>query len=704
MRALDPLIRAVTGRRTKWLVVVLWLAAVAATSGYAGKLQSVENNEASSYLPAGVESTRVLNLSRRFSDSKLLPAIVVYRDRGGLDAADRALIARQRDAIAGLASPSILDPSQLEPAPDGQAALFSVPLRVGNNTDRIINDVRALRRVVNGRGNLEAAVTGPAGISADAIDVFGDIDTKLLLATVLLVAGLLLVTYRSPFLWLVPLITVGLAHQVVNAVAYGLAKAGVLINGQTAGILTVLVFGAGTDYALLLVARYREELRRHEDKHEAMAAALRKAAPAILASASTVIAGLLCLLVAVENSVSGFGPVSAVGIALTLAAGLTLLPALLVALPRGVFWPFVPRYGSEPRELTGVWGRIAAAIMRRPRPVWAVCVGALVILALGIFRIDTTTNQLNSFRVATEAVRGQRIIAGAFPGGVSAPADIVVRDPARLDAVRAAAAQTPGIASLGPPQRTDGLARFDAILAGNPYAARAFTTIERLRDRVHAVPGAGALVGGETAVQLDSRTAAVRDIRYVMPLVLFIVLVILGILLRAVVAPVVLAFTVVLSFAATLGVSVIVFRYLFGFDGIEPSLPLLAFIFLVALGVDYNIFLMARVREEAQQVGTRAGMQRGLAVTGGVITSAGVILAGTFSVLGVLPLVALTEVGFLVAFGVLLDTIVVRSVLVPALTEELGARMWWPSALSRRPEPETAAAGPTAIAPAVPRR
>jgi RND superfamily putative drug exporter len=495
----------------------------------------------------------------------------------------------------------------------------------------------------------------------------------------------------------VPLVVVGVANQVVSAVAYGLAKSGVVINGQTAGILTVLVFGAGTDYALLIVARFREELRRHEDRHEAMRSALRNAGPAILASASTVIAGLLCLLIAVENSVSGFGPVSAIGIAVTLACMLTILPALLVALPRGVFWPFVPRYGSTPREERGPWFRIGRRIMARPRPVWAGAVVVLALMAVGLTRMDTTTSQLNSFRSSVESVAGQKILAESFPGGLSTPAEVVVRDPSKLPQVIAAAKETAGVAATIQVQRAAGIARFDAVLAMDPYSDGAFEAMDELRDAVHGVGGAGALVGGETAVNLDSRRAAIRDIKFVLPLVLLVVLVILGLLLRAVLAPVILALTVVLSFAASLGASVLVFRYVFGFDGTDPGLPLLAFIFLVALGVDYNIFLMARVREEAQEIGTRRGMLKGLAVTGGVITSAGVILVGTFSVLGILPLVALTEIGFLVAFGVLLDTLVVRSLLVPALSEELGPRIWWPSRLSKTDgaveEPERAPVG-----------
>jgi RND superfamily putative drug exporter len=541
-------------------------------------------------------------------------------------------------------------------------------------------------KIEPGPAGLDVAVTGGAGFSADAIKVFGNINTTLLLWSVIIVALLLLITYRSPFLWLVPLICVFLADDVARGVAYWLARAGVVINGQTSGILVVLVFGAGTDYALLIVARYREELRRHQDKHEAMQFALGRAGPTIVASGTTVIAGLLCLLVAALNSNRGLGPVGAIGIVLALASMLTLLPAFLVILPRGVFWPFVPRFGSAGREDTGVYARVGGFIARRHRAVAVTVVVILGAMALGLLRLDTNLSSLDAFRGSVESVRGQRLLAESYPQGATAPTDVLVQPASKLDVVIATAGSTPGVASVDQRsvRRAGDLAAFQVILQADPYSTTASDTIVQLRSRLKAAAGPGALVGGATAISHDVSVAARRDFRIIGPLVLLVVFLILSLLLRALVAPLMLIATVILSFVAALGASVLVFEFLFKFKGIDASLPLLAFIFLVALGVDYNIFLMARTREETRLLGTGPGMLKALAVTGGVITSAGVVLAGTFSVLGALPLVALTEIGFIVAFGVLLDTLMVRTLLVPALTLWIGPAVWAPSSLAHR--------------------
>jgi RND superfamily putative drug exporter len=479
------------------------------------------------------------------------------------------------------------------------------------------------------------------------------------------------------------------ADNVARGVAYWLARSGVVINGETSGILVVLVFGAGTDYALLIVARYREELRRHQDKHEAMQFALGRAGPAILASGLTVIAALLCLLVAELNSNRGLGPVGAIGIALALASMLTLLPALLVILPRGVFWPFVPHFGDAPKEETGFYARVGRTIGRQYRPIAVAVVIVLGVMAFGLFKINTNLSQLDAFRGSVESVHGQQLLKLSYPQGNSAPTDVLVQPASKIQAAMEAAAKVPGVAGVDPNsiQRAATLAQFEVVLTADPYSSAATDTIGRLRAAVKSAAGSGALVGGPTAVQLDVNTAAKRDFLVIAPLVLLVVFIILSILLRALVVSVVLIGTVILSFLAALGFSVLMFNNVFKFKGVDASLPLLAFIFLVALGVDYNIFLMARAREETLKLGTRPGMLKALAVTGGVITSAGVVLAGTFSVLGVLPLVALTEIGFIVAFGVLLDTLVVRTLLVPALTVWTGRKVWAPSPLAHRDEP-----------------
>ena len=683
------------GRRSKWVILFAWLVIAGVALPFGGKLSSAQKNDAVAFLPRGAESTRVQQQLDRLNQNQDLTAVIVYRRASGLTPADRARAASDRATLAGRFLGGRQAPPPI-PSRDGKAVVVNLPLqsRGFTNADaqRLIDEVKAMRQQVgSGSGGLQIAVTGPAGFLADSIDVFQDIDTKLLLVTAVVVAILVIITYRSPWLWLIPLVAVGLASQTAAAAVYGLARgAGLLVNGQSQGILTVLVFGAGTDYALLLASRYREELRRHEDKHEAMVQALRGAGPAILASGTTVVLSLLCLLVAELNSTRGLGPVGAIGIVCALAAMLTLLPALLVACGRWLFFPFVPHYGSSHPEEESLWGRIGRRIERRPRVVWIVTALVLAGLAVGLVDTHSGLNQGQQFRTTPESVVGQRILAESFPSGAASPTIVTTTNPAATEDVLRATRSTPGVAAAQVSSRPGNLVEISAILDSTDGTDASHRTIEELRARIHAVPGANALAGGTAATDLDISNATTHDRNVIVPLVLGVVLVILALLLRAVVAPLVLIATVILSYLAALGVSMVVFDKLFGFAGSDVSLPLFGFIFLVALGIDYNIFLMTRVREESQRLGTRAGTLRGLAVTGGVITSAGIVLAATFSVLGVLPLVFLTEIGFLVAFGVLLDTLVVRSVLVPALTFDIGDRMWWPSRLSRRQPPRPA--------------
>jgi putative drug exporter of the RND superfamily len=685
MRAMTSILTFAAGRRAKWLVLLFWVAVLVVAFPFASKLMSAETNEASSYLPGNAESTKVLNLEKQFPSGQTAPASVVYHREGGLTAADRAKATADHDALVAHPLDLALPPSPPIPSQDGKAILFSVPFQDTPDSNRLVASVKALRaQVGGGPEGLNVKVTGPAGFAADSNAVFGDINGKLLLGTVSIVTLLLLITYRSPFLWLLPLIAVGLANQVTSAAVYGAARAGLTVNGLSAGILTVLIFGAGTDYALLLIARYREELRRHEDRHEAMAFALRQAGPAIAASGTTVTISLLCLLVAELNSNRGLGPVSAIGIVLTLIAMLTLLPALLVIVGRGVFWPFIPRYGSDPHEESGFWARIGGGIARRQRVVWVGATLLLGVLAVGLIDTHNGLTQQDGFRSKPDSVIGLQLIAESYPSGASSPVTIAVQPAANVEAARAAAQANPAVAQVGPVERAGDLARFDVTLKTAPSTAASYQAIDQLRAQTKAAAGPGSLVGGNDAINLDTDRATYHDRKVVMPLVLLVVLIVLGLLLRAIVAPVMLILTVILSFAASLGVSVVVFDKLFHFGGEDSSLPLYGFIFLVALGIDYNIFLMARAREESLHLGTHRGMLKGLAVTGGVITSAGFVLAGTFSVLAILPLVTLTEVGFIVAFGVLLDTLIVRSILVPALTLDIGARMWWPSRLANR--------------------
>ena len=684
-----------SGRRTKWAVLAFWLIVLVLLGSLAGKLMGAEKNDASAYLPASAESTQALNLLDHFTAKNLNPAVVVYVRPSGLTQADLAKVARDARTFAALPhAGQVIGPV---PAKDGKAAEILIEAHLGYS-NAITNFVNKLNSVAgSGDPGLHAYVTGPAASAADSVKIFKGIDSTLLYATLAVVIVLLLLTYRSPVLWLLPIISAGVALTTAEAFIYLLIQhAGLVVNGQSAGILVVLVLGASTDYALLLVARYREELRRHEDRHEAMAIAMRRAGPAIIASGLTVIAGMLCLLAADSADISGLGPVAAIGIGVGLLAMITLLPALLVITGRWVFWPYKPRYGSADPTSRGPWARIGQRIAGRPRSVWILTAAILAVFSLGLigFRFGTLT-QAQSYRGTPSAVAGEKVLAAHFEAGSGQPVQVIGKATAAAP-LRAALASTKGIAAVSPPVVRDGLVLVQGTLAVPPDSQAAYATVSRVRDAVHAVPGADAKVGGATAINLDVENYAIRDRNVIIPLVLVVVLIILALLLRAVVAPLLLVGTVILSFFGSLGISAVFFKYVFGFAGADNSMPLFAFVFLVALGIDYNIFLMTRVREETVKSGTHRGMLAGLAATGGVITSAGLILAGTFATLGTLPLVILTEIGFTVALGVLLDTLIVRSVLVTALTLDVGRHIWWPSKLAR-PRAEEAVTPPVQL-------
>ena len=700
---MSRLLTLASGRRAKWVVLAAWLAVVfgASAAQLPAKFSDAENNESTSFLPGDAESTRALTEVERLQDGEQAPIIIVYRREGGLTAADRRRIAedvaelnrvreQQRDVYRAVAPFRLPGPGTQTP----DAALVTSSIVGDGESDTIldpIDDIRA--RVSDPDAELAVAVTGPAGFAADAIKVFEGINSTLLLAAVSLVIVLLILIYRSPIFWLIPIVAVGFAELTTRALGYGLTEIGVTINGQSSSILSVLVLGAGTDYALLLVARYKEELRRHADKHEAMAHALRTAGPAITASGFTVIASLLCLTLAEVEGTAGLGPIGALGVFVAMTTMLTLLPVLLVVSGRRAFWHpkvfgghnGIPHYGQgQDADVAGPWRRIGDRVARRPRRVWAGTALVLVAMFGGIATLDTGLTQSDAYRDEVESIQGQEILAQSFPAGANAPTDVFVPDPSRSEAVAAAVSQVDGVAQVAPnPQGGESGRLLAVVLEPEPYSEEAFGLVPAIRAAAKRAGGQAVLVGGPSAIEYDVRQSAQRDTTLIIPIALAVVFLILIALLRALVAPVLLIATVVLSFGAALGFSLIVFDVVFGFPGIDPSLPLFAFVFLVALGIDYNIFLMARVREETLRHGTREGMLRGLAVTGGVITSAGIVLAGTFAVLAVLPLVFLTEIGFIIAFGVLLDTFIVRSVLVPALVLDTGKRVWWPSRFAR---------------------
>ena len=689
---------SLTGRVTKWAVLAFWVLAVVAAGSFATKLTEVQNNEASSWLPESAESTRAFEKLAPFQDPDAIPTVVVYERSGGLTEAD---LAAASEDVAEFTNLRGVEGDAIGPqvSEDGVVAQTLVTFDFGANGWMEMPEAAEQLHEIAEIDGVQIYITGAGGQAADSSEVFEGIDSTLLVATLSVVVVILLFTYRSPSLWLLPILCAGVALTVAQGLIYFLAKyADLTVNGQSQAILTILVIGAGTDYALLLVARYREELRRHEDRHEAMAFALHRAAPAITASAATVAAGMLCLLLAEMNSTAGLGPVAAIGVGVTYVVMVTLLPALLVIAGRWVFWPKRPAFGSPEPSRTGVWAKIGAWIAVRPRRVWTVTTVLLGIACLGLFRLDTAGLATeDSYTKDYPSITGQQVLDEH--GLVDASNTVmVVANAAQADDVRAAMTGIAGVGEPTEPVAIGGVAFVEATVAGDVASTEAFERVEAVRDRVHAVEEADALVGGWSAIYLDTKVAANQDNLVIIPIVLLVVFLILVLLLRAVAAPLILLATVVLSFSAALGISALLFEYVFGFAGSDPGFPLFAFVFLVALGIDYNIFLMTRVREEAQERGTRAGALVALTTTGGVITSAGLVLAATFLVLGTIPLVFLAELGVAVALGILLDTLVVRSVLVTALNLDLGPVIWWPRMLAKDQELELAP--PTERAPA----
>jgi len=694
------------------LVVSLFVVLpVAGTLG--GKLSTVIENDQAAFLPDSAESTKSLELETRFAGSQDIPALIVWERKSGITDDDLAAVTEAvtridaLDGVSGPASPPI-------PSEDGQAVQVVVPLP-GDNTafERLPGIVEDVTEAATVEG-LPSYVTGPGGQFADFAAAFEGIDGKLLFTTVGVILVILLLIYRSP-VFVPVLLSAGLALTLAQAVVYLLAKGGVLtVDGQSQGILSVLVLGASTDYALLLISRFKEELHVEDSWSVSMRKALRGALPPIAASGATVILGLLCLLLSDLNSNKSLGPVGAIGIACAVVSMTVFLPALLMLAGRYWFWPFVPRHDNVAGHEQGLWGRVAALVGRRARLVWAVTAAVLAGLALFSTQLNadglTTAEQ---FTTEVDSVVGQDVLADHYPAGSGVPVSVIGKE-ADADRLLEVVRDTPGIASAeltttgpasatgqtepgGPPKVVDGQAQVEAVLTVPSDSPEAEQTVLRLREAVDEV-STDVLVGGGTAVVYDIEQESARDTRVIIPAILVMIFLVLALLLRALVAPLLLVATVVLSFFATLGVCAVVFDRVFGFAGTDPSFPLFAFVFLVALGIDYNIFLMTRVREEAQVHGTRGGTLKGLAVTGGVITSAGVVLAATFSALGVLPLVPFAELGFAVAFGVLLDTLVVRSLLVPALVHDIDDPVWWPFPLPRKApaeEPEVVGAAAT---------
>jgi RND superfamily putative drug exporter len=680
----------VSGRRSKWVVLAAWLVLMFVAGSLASKLNSVQSNATETWLPSNAQSTRALSVAEEhFAAKDITSAVVVYARSSGLTDADHAKIEADQRSVASLS------PEQVPPATystDGKAALITVGVTTSSSDNSVLGDaVDQIQRTVraNAPPGLEIGITGQAGNITDYIRIFSGLDSTLLSIAVLIVAVMLLVTYRSLVLWLVPLITVMAAVQVASAAVYLLAKAGgVLVNGQNATVLYVLVLGVGTDYALLLISRYREELRRHEDRHAAMAAALSRCMSAIVASAATVVVATLCLLFGTMNSTRGLGPVAAVSVTVAFLAMVSLLPAFLVSLGRWVFWPVKPRYGTAEASRTSVWGRVARFVGARPRPVWISTALVLIALSFGTLALHSGQTQADQFTKRTDSVVGQQLLAEHFAAGSSAPVDVFTRSD-NANAALAAVRSVPGVSDVTITGTADGWTHLTAVMTAQPDTAAARQTVRDVRSAVANVPGE-VLVGGKSAVALDTAEAQAREERILIPIILIVVFIMLIVLLRSIVAPLVLLASTVVSFGAAVGTAGLLFKAL-GYPRIDRGLIVFGFLFLVALGVDYTVFLMTRVREEVQVHGHHTGVLEGLRITGGVITSAGLILAASFFVLAALPVVNSLQQGLLIGVGVLLDTFLVRSLLVPGLSLHVGPRLWWPN---RRTVPSTPAAEP----------
>ena len=714
----------VKGRKALWIAIVsilVWLSIGGFAGGAFSKISTVQENDNSAFLPDSAESTIAGEVLVKFSsqDDQLFPALLLLL--GDLNPATNAqAFEKVNQYSATLLSKTLPETGKplstyfaqgvpLTPIPsaDGKAILINAQLDFAvadANVDgepvfpKIIEFIREDMEKEFTSAGITTHVTGPAGLFADLFEAFGSIDTRLLQTTLIVVAIILIVVYRSPVLWILPLFTAASALGIATMIVYYLAREDIIdLNGQTQGILDVLVLGAATDYALLLIARYREELHQHQSRFDAMRIALRGVVEPIIASGSTVIAGLMVLLLSDLSSNRGLGPVGSIGIASSMLAVLTLLPALLIIFGRWIFWPKIPRFDEVDEKLSGLWSKVGNLVDRRPRAVWI-----STALALLIFAGFSTTlksdglSQSEAFTTRTDSVIGLERLGEHFPSGEGTPVEIVV-DQADIASAAAAIGRVSTVASVIPLTNVDPLTQrptselkvvdgkvvLYATLKVAPDSAEGKESIPLIRQAAKAV-NSNILVGGQSAIGYDVDQSSRRDNRVIIPIVLLLIAVILGFLLRSIFAAALLLGTVVLSFAATLGVCALVFDNVFGFAGTDAAFPLFAFIFLVALGIDYNIFLMTRVREESLKIGTRAGIIKGLTVTGGVITSAGIVLAATFGVLGILPLVFLAELGFAVAFGVLLDTIIVRSLLVPALVREIGPKIWWPSKLQHQ--------------------
>lgn len=691
---MNALLRFQTGKKTA--PITMLIALIFAILAFGPLNAPSENTTPGTGLPESAESVQVQLLQEELPANDGSAAFIVYASDTELTEAQLSWIQGEFDTqtqmLAGGANEKFLEFTNLEvmgekfvpPAAiseDGTTALISVPLDQTDDFDLTtlrIDTMRELAPAGMPQG-LEVYVTGPEAFIKDVGSIFEGADISLLAVTAGVVALLLLVTYRSPVLWIVPLLVVGVADGMAGILARQVASLlGFVPDASVVGILSVLVFGAGTNYALLLISRYREELLSQEDRREAMRIAIRGAGPAILASGSTVAVALALLLLAEIEGRQVLGLMSAVGIVVAMVAGLLVLPSALVIFPRGIFWPLVPKVdGKNPFEKS-IWTKLGRAVSKRPVTIAGAGVALLAVLATGGLGVKTGLSATEIFIEKPEAVAGQEVLAEAFSAGSATPTQVIV-DAGALSAATAILERVNGVDEVRVGATNDKVTQIDVILSADPESQAALDVIREMRVALDELPeGTLALVGGQDATTLDAQDATNRDQLLLVPLILISVFLILILLLRSILTPILLLLAVVGSFFSAVGASWLVFQNIFGFPALDLTVFILAFLFLVALGVDYSIFLVTRAQEEARTLGTREGMRKALGATGGVITSAGILLAAVFAVLGVLPLIALAQVGTIVCIGVLLDTLLVRTVIVPAMAFKLGAKFWWP--------------------------
>lgn len=676
----DRLAAAVTRRRS-WLIalgVVLLAAGFTAMTG-----ANTAAGQAPLSLPPGSESAHAEALAAQFPGGDRTPAIVVVTraDGASLAAPDVTAAEQARARMQAVIGPDPGPPMTV--SADGQAVVGAVPVSA-ELTGLALDDTVAALRNSAATGlppDLRAHVTGGPAFGADIANAFAGANITLLAVTASVVALLLIATYRSPVLWLVPLAVIAFADRVATAAGTAVAgPTGLRFDGSTAGITSVLVFGAGTNYALLLISRYREELRRNAHHRVALRRAVRRAGPAIVASNATVVLGLLTLLLAKTPSTRSLGVLAACGLVVAAVSVLLVLPPLLALCGRRLFWPLIPCPGDD-RAVDGPWHRVAESVARRPAPVAVVAIAVLAVMATGLFGVRIGLSQTEQFRVTADSVTGFQVLSRHFPAGLANPTTVIAAT-ARKPQVQQAINATPKVVSATASDSPTALTKWSLVTSAAPASDGAFETVAALRDSVRSADP-GAMVGGADAQALDIRDAAARDRLVLIPAILAVIVIVLYALLRSALAPPTLLAATVLGALAALGLGGWASLRVFGFPALDNSTPLFAFMFLAALGVDYTIFLVTRAREEAAAHGARDGMIRAVSSTGGVITSAGIVLAAVFCVLGVLPLIVLTQLGIIVGLGILLDTFVVRTLVIPALFALIGDRIWWPAGPTR---------------------